>query len=681
MQLAESAGVGTALLSKTRFVAQTKDTVDWVYVVGDGGLAVGDTIRVEDPLLHGMRFSKWGAPFADPSDCSELSTGQYASGGLVTASTDGGATVGLTRNVNTEDIHAYAYTEVTVESGALGPGDEIRVRYGDTDGGEHCGQQMPDRAFQNVRWAGYERLGDATEFSELVPAPTFDVESTGTPNTLLVVVPSYAPAGPIDVHVAFLDRLGNPVAGVAGTTVELDGQTHTMGVEDGGVTDFTVTLGAGVHRLEVSAGPLTGTSNPVVVSTEPPERQLYWGDLHVHHGHSYADGAGGLVNENHVYARDVIGLDVVSESMKLAPVEIDGAALWEQLEEDCVASSSDDYLVLLGFEWMGTLVASGQGHHNLYFDGCDVEIPSHATLGPLAEDGGVYDWMTQLEADTGTRSVAIPHASIYTGFNWDDRDDQLRSVVEVYSEWGNSIDVDRAGGVVDALNSGFRMGFIAASDNHDGWMGNPFSEKDAKSGLAAFWAEDLTRTAIWESLQGKHTYGTTGERIVIDWWIEDQGAVVREGAEVELVDPVVHWAVYGTGPIESLQLVQVAATEDAALEVLVDDTPNALDVTGSFSLPVSDETHAVWLTVGQAQGELAWSSPIWVSASEAPSDSDPPESSADSDPPESTPDSSDSPVDTAEPEPRSRCDGCGGATVAGPWLLGFLVLLVRRSSR
>ena len=670
---ATNAGEGTAMLSSSRFVVQTKETVDWVYVVGASGLTVGDQIRVEDPLLHGMRWSKWGATFVDAAECSPLSTGQEASGGLVTASTDGGATLSISRNVNSEDIHAYAYTEVVVESGALGPGDEIRVRYGDTSGGADCGHQMPDRSFQNVRWVGYERLGDATEFAELVPAPTFDVESTGTANTLLVVVPSYAQSGDVEVHVAFLDRLGNPVPGVVGTTVEVEGQTHVMAVEDEGVTGFTVDLSAGVHRLDVTAGALTGTSNPVVVTEDAPERNLYWGDIHVHHGHSYPDGTGGRVNENHTYARDVIALDVVSESMKLAPIEIDGDALWEDLQEDCVTFTSDDYLVLLGFEWMGTMVASGQGHHNLYFDACEVEIPSHATLGPLADDDGVYDWMSTLEADAGTRSVAIPHASIYTGFNWEDRNDELRSVVEVYSEWGNSIDTSGPGGVVDALNSGFRLGFIAASDNHDGWMGNPFSEKDDKSGLAAFWAPDLSRSAIWESLQGKQTYGTTGERIIVDWWIEDQGEVVLPGREVALVSPTVHWEVHGTAPIQSLQVVRVEDAEDAALEELLGEAPNELDVTGSMGLEVTEATHAVWINVVQTGNERAWSTPIWVTLDPSGGDSDPPDSQPDSEPDSEV----DSPVDTGDEGPRSRCnEGCatGGA---GPWVLA-LVLLARR---
>jgi hypothetical protein len=443
-----------------------------------------------------------------------------------------------------------------------------------------------------------------------------------------------------------------------------------MAIEDGGVTTFTLSLDeAGVHRLGVGSGPLSGISNPIVASEGAPSRRLYWGDLHVHHGHHYADGAGGRVNQNHQYARDVIGLDVVSESMKLAPIEIDGDALWEILEEDCVAETRDDYLVLLSFEWMGNLVATGQGHHNLYFDSCDIPLPSHNDLGPLADDDGVYAWQVEQEK-AGVRSVAVPHATVYTGFNWDDRDDTLRSVAEVYSEWGHSLDVGGPGSVVSALSKGFRFGFIAASDNHDGWMGNPFSEKSTRSGLAAFWAESLERDAVWESLQGKHTYGTTGERIIVEWWLSDGGVTTVEGGEVVVASPELAWKVYGTGTVREVTIWGIEL--DGQATALHQEQVNGLDSEGSVA--VDAEEMAVWLSVEQSNGEWAWSTPIWITDSCSSGFDDPAgHCGPDTGTPESIPDSGDSGIEG----PRSRCEGCG-VPGAGPWLLGMLLLMRRR---
>ena len=63
---------GSAALSKSVFTVQTKDTVDYVYTVGEGGMVVGDYVRVEDPWGHGIRWSKYGSPQVDAETCTPL---------------------------------------------------------------------------------------------------------------------------------------------------------------------------------------------------------------------------------------------------------------------------------------------------------------------------------------------------------------------------------------------------------------------------------------------------------------------------------------------------------------------------------------------------------------------------------------------------------------------------------
>jgi hypothetical protein len=681
---------GAVYLSKDRFEVHTKDVVDYVYVVGSGGLEVGDGLRIEDPLFHGMRWSKWGATVLDASLCSALTNDQEASNSLVTVSTDGSATLSLGRNVDVQDIHEYAYTEVIVEGGALVEGDEIRVRYGDTSTDPTCAHQFPDRAMSQVRWAAYEQIG-ASAWNEIEPAPTFEVQGKEA-TQVHVAAPSYLQVGEaFALKVAVLDRLGNAQPGWKGS-LSVDGDSHAMAPQDEGWHDFELSLTEpGVHRIEVDAGALgVALSNPIVVTEEAPERQLYWGDIHVHHGHSTPDGAGGRVNHNHTYARDVIGLQVVSESMKLPPIEIEGEELWTFLQEDCVTASSPDYLVLLGFEWMGNLVGANQGHHNLYFDACEVELTSHDELGELAAEDGVYAWMEALESGTGVRSVAVPHATIYTGFNWTDQDARLRSAVEIYSEWGNSIDAEQPGSVQDALAKGFRMGFIAASDNHDGWMGNPFSEKNARSGLAAFWAPELSREAIWEALQGKHTYGTTGSRILLDIALSDARGSVREG-EIAVTDqPTLTWTAHGTDTLSRVRVLAVDQVGGGYAQELALFEPDAMDAEGSHTLTGwNGDDLAVWVTVAQEDGEQAWSTPIYLTqdctegevdiAGLCGSDT----GSGDTEDARDTQDSGAGPQDSQDdPGPRSRCaEGCGGSEAAwllAPGLLGLLWLRRRR---
>ena len=84
-----------------------------------------------------------------------------------------------------------------------------------------------------------------------------------------------------------------------------------------------------------AGGGLRGRSNPIEVLAEEPDHRIWWGDIHVHHGYTWTDSDGFSQDINHLYARDVVGLDVVAESIKADGVEIDGDLLWEELKTNC----------------------------------------------------------------------------------------------------------------------------------------------------------------------------------------------------------------------------------------------------------------------------------------------------------------------------------------------------------
>ena len=675
------------------FSVQTKTTVDYIYLVGGEGLSPGDTLRVRDPWFHGMRWTKWGNPQLDPTACTALATGgDEASNSLVTVHTSGGATLGVARvdadgaDLTSADIHMDGYTEVWLESGTLLAGDTIILRYGDTAYGDVCGHQMPDRAFKYVEWEAYQRLGDATEFHLVTPVPTFHVVARDEAAHLLVVGPSHVLVGePFQLKVTPLDTLGNPVEQWTASVV-LDetggGQSHTFSLMDEGHWDPTLTLHElGAHRIQVSGGGLEGTSNPILVVEELPEERLFWGDIHVHHGHTYTTPEGVRVDENHIYARDIVGLDVACESEKGRPTEIDGDRLWEELRDECVAYTDEGrYVALLGWEWVGDFQGSYEQkfHHNVYYDDCDGPLGEYEDMVLLEGDDGLYQWVHDVEATYGSRAVLIPHAPRFTGYDWAHQDDSLRRLVEVYSEWGNNLEPPNAAdGVQSALKLGNKLGFIAGSDNHDGWMGNQWSSKAVPSGLAAFWAPDLTRADIWQALHDRRTYGTTGHRSILEFWAQD-GATIPSGQVYLAQEPTFHWTYYGQGAVARVSLLGIAIREDASMETLQqEELDGALDVVDhSFTWSTWDGSdYAVWLQVEHQEGgdgddpskatEKAWSSPIWLTRDcQAEEGTDPagrcqqqPDSGA---------------ADSGAPPSRS-CLGCNGAPT-GPG--GALALLL-----
>jgi len=686
--------VGSAALSQSEFTVQTKDTVDYIYTVGPGGMSAGDFVRIEDPWGHGMRWSKWGAPQTDPAECGPLEAEtDVASGGLVTASTTGDATIGLERSTVVHDVHRYAYTDLYVASGELVEGDTITLRVGDDSENVHCAHQFPDRSFERWRWRAFEYIGDAG-WQAVTPYPELEIVSERELSMLWVSAPNFVQAGErLELKVAALDRLGNPIpAWGEMATVEktYGGAYQEFGENNPGWLDFGITIeDEGVHRIEVTAGTETVSSNPIIVTADAPEMQLFWGDLHSHHGHTIVYEDGREVDTNHVYARDTLGHDVSCESMKMSTVEMDDEVLWAELQRNCAEVTADgEYLVMLGSEWMGNYSGTNDGHHNIYFDDCVGYHGAHADLSGLEGVDSLMQLARDLESSQGTRSVILPHATVETGRNWTDHDHELRAGVEVYSEWGDTVSSNENGNISEGLSRGHRFGFFAATDNHDGWMGNPLSIKYELAGIAAFWAPSLTREHIFDALAERRVYATSGNRTIVDFQLVEGDTTVRSGDEIIARNPTFTWSVYGSHTVESIVLTAVPLEVGARPDEIYTTQPDALDVEGQYAWTAWDGSEqAVYLSVFMDDGELAYATPIWISQDCDSDYADDPEGyceghTGETDVPDDT-DETDDPDDTDDSaeddtgESNFRTCGCLGksqGTQSAGLLLGFGLL-------
>jgi len=70
--------------------------------------------------------------------------------------------------------------------------------------------------------------------------------------------------------------------------------------------------------------------------------------------------------------------------------------------------------------------------------------------------------------------------------------------------------------IVPQLESGLRFGFVASSDNHRGYPG-AYGE-----GVLGVWAKDLSRASIFEAIRARRTYAATGDRIGLEFAINDR---------------------------------------------------------------------------------------------------------------------------------------------------------------
>jgi hypothetical protein len=686
---------GSWQIEPSELPVHTKLSVKLTYTVGPEGLTAGDAIRVEDPLFHGIRWAMWGFLTTNPEDCTTLSPRhQPASAGLVTASTNGPATLHLQRTSNIGNGHSPAASWVEISGEDLLEGHKITFVIGDSTDNPLCGLQTSPRTMEQITWPVSVRYGQQGIFEQEPNPPLFEFTNDGTAETLLVSTATKGKVGePIKILVAALDQFGNAVPDFDSVVTLSTSQAHTFVSIDKGLWETSVTWDQpGIYRVEAeSSDGLTSTSNPVQITSNAPEKSIYWGDIHTHHGHSFTDESGFYHDTNHEYARDVIGLQVGCETMKASPQEIDSDILWETLKHTCKTYTDDTYVALLGFEWMGAENSPGkEGHHNVYYNSCDGPLAPNTTTG-LVGDSSLWEFMQAAEDDFETKSLSIPHASSHTGFNWRDRDDQLRPSAEIYSGgWGSSSQMNEKGAsVYDALALGHRMGLVAASDNHMGWLGNRWAARKGSAGLTAFVTTKLSRETIYDAIQEHTTYATTGHRPILSFVVTDETTMIPMGKEYVAKLPKAQWEyIADGGTVKTVELLRVVIDNDSSVEVLASWAPGTIKASGNAEVHWNSQNQAIWLHIVQDDDSETWSSPIWLSNLCDGSIWDPAGNCPDNDTNshdsnytgDSQPDSPDFPEETES----TRCGGCGTTpsnTAQWAWLLCVIIVIRRTQTR
>jgi hypothetical protein len=176
----------------------------------------------------------------------------------------------------------------------------------------------------------------------------------------------------------------------------------------------------------------------------------------------------------------------------------------------------------------------------------------------------------------------------------------------------------------DALRLGRHVGVMGASDTHHLSPG--------EGGLTAVLAERLDRASIFEAIRNRRNYATTGARIVLEFTAngEPMGSILK-ATPLATLDVRVE----GTAPIDRVEIVRNLRDTFAAVrmrqspgepdgEYVLYDPKDPQGVnwrpakdTRRISFTVTDTPDAAgetswYVRVTQADGEQAWSSPIWA---------------------------------------------------------------------
>jgi hypothetical protein len=337
-------------------------------------------------------------------------------------------------------------------------------------------------------------------------------------------------------------------------------------------------------------------------------KPVLFGDIHQHTAAS--DGTG-TAEETYFRARYRYRDDIVAVSdhesflgKRTSPGE------WA---ESCRAAGefneSGKFIVLQAFEWTGKMFP-GPGHKTVY----------------LPSDGGPV--LSREDPDTSTAhgliaesrklgAIVVPHHVGWTGANMADHEPKVQTCWEIISCHGayerpgaspiGTRGDDKEGQfVTDALDAGLRFGFVGGSDGHGlNWHHGVCRVQDShRSGLTAVFSNDVTVDGVLDALKRRRCYATSGAKIGL--WFEVDG---RPMGEELVIGGTVQFRVVvsGTDPIESLVLVTNGGDEMA-----LDASGKEVNIHGNLPPPPGGGWCYYYIRLVQTDGEVAWSSPIWM---------------------------------------------------------------------
>ena len=504
----------------------------------------------------------------------------------------------------------------TLAEGTIPVENAIRLKYMNT--------YAPDIAETNSPWIRVK--GQAPDQPvELVVHP-------GEADDMRVIAPSIVrPGETFDVLIVSLDRFQNCSAtGYKDLSLAfVDGPVVEKGLNFIGSIRVPVTLNEeGVYRFQAGSS----VSNAVKVSRDEPK--LYWGDIHVHSELSH-DGEG---RDPYGYARHVSGLDFAAladhwpslgEMGNLAAVE------WANN-----AQEPGKFVTLLADERSPDEFT---GHHNLYFR-------DEAAFTKYRDDPAKYEGSKRPALDLAGFSKSPPEVMLvphHTGIMWGSlkegsgmainldaaEDYGFRPIMEIVSHHGQSelyspqhvlayefnrmrrpqrranTSVPGPHYAQDYWMAGRRLGVIGSSDDHAGQPG------ERRAGLAAVRASELTRETIFDALFARQCYGTTGERILIEFSVDGapMGSELTRKAGAKLP---IRLRVWGTELLLRVDILRHRFGGEKKFELLLSDVPRPESRNAGYE--IEDEVAGPCMYYARVIQEplewpdMAWSSPVWV---------------------------------------------------------------------
>jgi hypothetical protein len=332
-----------------------------------------------------------------------------------------------------------------------------------------------------------------------------------------------------------------------------------------------------------------GTAPPVPEQPTTSTLALFHGNLHAHS--SYADGEG-TPAEAFTYARDVAELDffaLTDHAELLSPGE------WADTCAQARAATQDGrFVALTGFEWTDYLVGHscvfGTSDYTSFFD------PQSNTLEKF------YTWLEDRPEAIG--QFNHPKPSNFLSFAYREGAAQQMALLET----GN-VEKRYEQGFLAALDHGWRVGAVAAQDNHQADWGT------ASGHMTGIWAQSLTSSALLEALRARRTFGSEDSDLLLSLHLNEtwMGSSIQGWTNQALRFRL---------QVDDPGLGEIVARADLLTNggfVLATTTGSSNRLERRLNLNNAGGSRWFLARVQEADGDLAYSSPIWVDEAGPPS--------------------------------------------------------------
>jgi hypothetical protein len=518
--------LGSLSCSHEKLVAGAWDEIVLEYVVGASGIADGARLKIAFKF-----YTDWALFQTSDATAANYVSAEYKAAELVEGR--GPATVQALKVSFDQKGHERPFQKallIDIVDGYLNPGDRITIRLGDRRAG---GPGTRVQTFSEKEFT-FRAFIDPLGTSKFAPVPG-DVKIgfvAGPVAALSIAAPRLARAGErLPIRIRAFDVWGNICLGVGEPlTLELSSfgstQTETIAfpTNDWAVVRHDLTAGTTSDEIAITAripGLPRVPETRALVRIDPAldfPRAIF-ADLHVH-----SDDTVGInsTQYNLTYARDVAGLDVLGYTANDFNIT---EANWNT-SVDLIHALHEDgsFVAFPGTEWCGNSCAGGD--HNVVF------LHGGKPAFPFDRDGRSarsFEWNAEMQGGTIEPGVwpldslwdvygadpeghlLIPHVGGRRA-NLDWHDPSLERLIEVTSTWGHF-----GWFYQDAIARGYKLGASAAGDEHRGRCGGgaPGAQVfGVRGGLTGVIAPSLTREDIARALRSRHTWATTGERIV-----------------------------------------------------------------------------------------------------------------------------------------------------------------------